>query len=294
MPQKSLYEYTSSEFASKDAVKPTLETVQNLAIPTPESRYCQPHKWATLSETSSTATLKAVYEELEDARRKRGLAACVAKQTDEREWKNKAFNFERQSENVSDSFVEVVKGHTFGTLDNLPVGTAALLSIWIPRIELYVKPEYYRKSNGYYDPDSYHIEIARDDAWDWYDEYNSSDGSYEKSTTVHEIGHALQYLAGITIENESLDNRDYPKDEWRLELVQEGPVAPWQMRFREAGVTAFRKLQAEEYKYIDGFTKYQTKNLEEVYACSFTAYITSEAYLKAEQPILHTAYNSLC
>lgn len=294
MPQKSLVDYTSSEFASTNSVNKAVEHVNTLSVPTVESRYCLPSEWAAFSEMWGTATLKSVYEEVDDFKLKRGVAACVSKQTDEREWKDKAFNFEKQSENVSESFVDTIKSHTFGMFDRLPVGTVAVLSMWVPRIELYAQDNY-DKYKGYYDPETFHVELALETGWDdWYNENCNRSHSYVKSTTVHELGHALQYLAGITIEEESIDNRDKPNDEWRLDFIQQGPVAPWQAKLREAGVSVFRKLKSNEYEPVDGISKYQTKNLEEVYACSFTAYITNESYLESKQPILYSTYDSLC
>jgi hypothetical protein len=294
MSQKSLVDYTSSDFASPDSVNQAVEHVETLSVPTVESRYCLPSEWAAFSEMWGAATLKGVYEEVDDFKLKRGIAACISKQTDEREWKTKSFNFEKQSVDVSESFVDTIKDHTFGMFDRLPVGTAAVLSMWVPQIELYNRDNY-DKYSGYYDPETFHVELAFETGWGgWYNGKCNRSHSYVNPVTVHEFGHALQYLAGITIEEESIDNRDKSTDKWRLDFIQQGPVAPWQMKLREAGVSVFKKLQSGEYEPIDGISKYQTKNLEEVYACSFTAYITNESYLESEQPILYSVYESLC
>lgn len=173
---------------------------------------------------------------------------------------------------------------------------SVLLSNWITEISICDRNSIHelvgRKTAGFYHPDEHWIAISRDSGDKskyWPVAKKKPSEHYERSVTIHELGHALHYMFGLqTKGSETVDNRNTLSiDETKLTLKQDCIQTQWQYKFVYHCAKAYALLLDKTYETLS-YTDYQLKTIEEMFAEGFNAYITSPRHLSQVQPLTHT------
>lgn len=291
------FEQSAEEYITESRLNTIQTKLSKLKIPTPNNSAFNYTNWNKfISNTSGSEALQLREHYPKDSKEYTILSAVAARSLHKTTYITDAFSITILG-NPSEDLIQKVHKFTLETLKRYPVTT--LLSVWISDIFICdrntIKEKVGRKTGGFYHPTEHWIAISRDSAdieteyWPVSQQIDSK--IYEKSVTIHELGHALHYLFGLQTEgSETVDNRDTTLTESTLIPKQHCIQTSWQYTFVYHCIKAYALLIDGTYESLR-FNKYQKKTVEEMFAEGFNAYITAPNYLSTQQPLLYTIFS---
>lgn len=301
--QKTLTETlnkSATNHIPEDRIESLRYPLNKLTIPTPENSSFSHSLWNQyLQDISGYEALKLREEFGTDTNKYNILSAIAAKKLHNTAYIKDAFPIEKYGD-PSHKLYQNVLQITLETIKRYPL--TALLSGWVSTMYVAgrdsIKELVGRTTSGFYHPDQHWIAISRDpcdpEAEYWPVARKAMSEHYERSVTIHELGHALQYMFGLQTEgSETVDNRDISLQESTLHLKTDCIQSNWQYKFVYHCVKSYALLLDGTYETLR-FNNYQHKNVEEMFAEGFNAYITAPRYLAQIQPLLHTILSTYC
>lgn len=171
----------------------------------------------------------------------------------------------------------VVKHNIAHTLDRLHPVIGALLTKWVDKV---TTKKGSKQSSGWYTNRDYGRRWSPTTINIRSDTRIRDDDS--RSTTAHELGHALHYLYGLKGANG--DAEDAAPKSWPPE-----ETLTRQDAFRTTVMLEWGRLQQGE---MDSLRSYQTENVHEFLACAFECWVTDSDQLANTQPRLKTLFDS--
>lgn len=278
----------------KSTADSTTSKLEQLTRPEGEDvKFCL-EEWREILEPLSYDEALSMRDHTADTFLKDVLAGVAVSKTGEKEYVDSSIDI-RQHNGAS---ANRVKNRVRSTLEILSPEVSGLLCGWIDHIDVY-DCRYYNNNIredaiGYYHPSEHFIEIARDSSdtsYNW-SRNRDYDTQLDRSTTVHELGHALHYMMGLRINNpDTLDNRG--NDTVNLDLMRDINRSKWQNQFVWDCVEAYYNLWNGQYDSLTPIN-YQKSSLEEFCALGFNGWITAPNQLCEEQPILYQTFENIC
>lgn len=270
-----------------------VEQLEQLNRPSSDDVRYDPDAWSdVLTELDASEALakraSASTQFVRDA-----LTGIAAIEQEDRELVGEALDVQQMND---DRPTRRVRNRALSALSVLPQTSAALLCGWVSRVEVYERSyytEHVRDAVGYYDPEDHAIQIGSDSSdpshnWarsnEWRDEP-------EFSTTIHELGHAVHSMNGISVQRPDVqDNRE--SETPTLEPVAGIQRTEWQDAFFWDVVTAYWNAWGGRYDTLR-HSSYQLATLEECAAIGFEGWVTAPSTLFEEQPLLWRAFERL-
>ena len=173
---------------------------------------------------------------------------------------------------------------------------SVLLSSWIDTVFITDKDSHVElcgsDSSGFYHPTEHWVSVCYDsgemDRSHWSRSSFGESNSYERSTTIHELGHAIHYLCGLQTEHKTVDNSQSSPADAEV-ILHNKPTVSWKCRFVLECISGYGLLLGGTYDSVD-WNSYSKTTVEEFVAEGFNVYVTSPEYLRRTQPLLYKLF----
>lgn len=271
---------------------------ESLSLPTPDDPEFSAHDWLDFITTCSGAESLHLRQSYPEGSPEYNVLTAIS------------IHHRDTTENVSDAFsitvetddeklVSNVQKFIVHVLRRYPLAT--LLSSWIQDFYIHTREDQRTLLNretdsaGYYHPTKHLLSICsehgRPDTGWWGITDEGVSEHFERSTTVHELGHALHYLFGLQTTDPQIDNSEKSVSEAKISIRDSVKVTPQRAEFMLSCIKSYGLLLSGEYSSLD-WAKNSRTNVEEFVAEGFNAYITSPRYLAQEQYALYDVFSS--
>jgi len=295
----ALQKATTKGYLNDTHIEDLKSQFEDLSIPTPENPDFTPTSWLHFIQECSGAECLALRKNYSSKTNEYKILTAIS--IHHRNTTDGVIDaFSIRKETIDESLIYNVEKFIVHTLRRYPLAT--LLSGWISKIHLCdstrhnsLRGDPESQSIGYYHPTEHWISICKETGrpdigwWGVTDEGVSS--RYERSTTIHELGHALHYMFGLQTTDPLVDNSDVELSESNISIRESVNLTPTRANFILSCIKGYGLLMSGEYSCLD-WSKNSRTNVEEFVAEGFNVYITSPRYLATEQYKLYSLFSS--
>lgn len=271
---------------------------ESLSLPTPDEPKFSAHDWLDfINACSGAESLRLRQSYSKNSPEYKVLTAISIHHRDTTENVSEAFSITTDTDD--EKLISNVYKFVVHVMRRYPLAT--LLSSWLQDFYIHDREDQRtlldrdRGTAGYYHPTEHLISICsergRPDTGWWGITNEGVSETVERSTTIHELGHAIHYLFGLQTTDPQIDNSDKSVSEAQISIRDSVTVTTQRSEFIFSCIKGYGLLLSGEYSSLD-WQKNSRTNVEEFVAEGFNAYITSPRYLAQEQYALYKLFSS--